>query len=294
MATAVDVSTADASSPAGALAAAHALSPVGKRPGLGRYLQQLWVRRHFITTLAVARVVARNHEDRLGVLWNVVRPLLLSLVYGLVFGVLLPKSTRPPNWTGFIVIGVIVFTFSSDCLTKGARSITRNLHIVRALHFPKALLPVAQTLEETIATLPAFGVLIVVVLATGENPAPRWLLILPVIALQAMFNLGLAFISARITTSIRDFAQLLPFITRLLFYLSGIFYDVRRFDSHQTLFFFVKMNPFHVYIALVRQALLGGAYAGPFMWLAGALWATVFMAAAFLVFWTSEERYGRE
>src|SRR3954453_11888979 len=277
MATAVDVSTADPHSSAAGLAAQHSLAPVGKRPPLGRYLQQLWVRRHFITTLAVARVVARNHEDRLGVLWNVVRPLLLSLIYGLVFGVLLPPSPRPSNWTAFIVIGVIVFTFSSDCLTKGSRSITRNLHIMRALHFPKALLPVAQTLEETIATLPAFIVLLVVVLATGADPKVTWLLLIPIVVLQGMFNLGFAFIAARITTSIRDFAQLIPFITRLLFYLSGIFYDVNKFHSPHVLFFFVKINPFHVYIALVRQALLGGDYAGPFMWLAGVLRATVFL-----------------
>jgi teichoic acid transport system permease protein len=294
MATAVDVSTADAPRSSAELAEQHSLAPVGKRPPLGRYVNQLWVRRHFITTLAVARVVARNHEDRLGVLWNVVRPLLLSLIYGLVFGVLLPASTRPSNWTAFIVIGVIVFTFSSDCLTKGSRSITRNLHIVRALHFPKALLPVAQTLEETIATLPAFVVLMVVVLSTGADPSVSWLLLLPIVVLQAMFNLGLAFVAARITTSIRDFAQLIPFITRLLFYLSGIFYDVNKFHSHHILFVFVKINPFHVYIALVRQALLGGHYAGPFMWAAGALWATVFLGVAFVIFWASEERYGRE
>ena len=294
MSTAVDVSAADAHRQAAELAARHSLSPVGKRPPLGRYVQQLWVRRHFITTLAVARVVARNHEDRLGVLWNVVRPLLLSLIYGLVFGVLLPASTRPRNWTAFIVIGVIVFTFSSDCLSKGSRSVTRNRNIVRALHFPKALLPVAQTLEETIATLPAFAILFVVVLATGADPALRWLLIIPVVVLQAMFNLGVAFVTARITTSIRDFAQLIPFLTRFLFYVSGIFYDVRKFHTHHTLFFFVKVNPFHVYIALARQALLGGHYAGRYMWMLGALWAAVFLVVAFLVFWAAEERYGRE
>src|SRR5947208_15738193 len=123
MATAVDVSPADAQPSPAELAARHSLAPVGRRPPFSRYLNQLWVRRHFITTLAVARVIARNHEDRLGVFWNVLRPLLLAAIYGLVFGVLLPSSTRPRNFTAFIVIGVIVFTFSGDAFTKGSRSI---------------------------------------------------------------------------------------------------------------------------------------------------------------------------
>jgi teichoic acid transport system permease protein len=295
MATALDVSPAGAPQPTPAeLADRYSLTPVGRRPPLGRYVSQLWKRRHFITTLAVARVIARNHEDRLGVLWNVLRPLLLALIYGVVFGVLLPSSTRPHNYAGFIVIGVIVFTYGGDCFTKGSRSITRNLHIVRALHFPKALLPIAQTLEETIATLPAFIVMVVIVAATGASPRVSWLLVIPAFLLQMVFNLGIAFFAARVTVSVRDFAQLLPFILRLLFYMSGVFYDVTKFHDHKWLFHILKVNPFHLFIALDRQALLGGHYATTSMWLMALGWAIGLALVMFLFFWRAEERYGRE
>ncbi|MFL6240010.1 MAG: ABC transporter permease [Actinomycetes bacterium] len=295
MATAVDVSPAGVPQPSpAALADRYALTPVGRRPPLLRYLNQLWVRRHFITTLAVARVIARNHEDRLGVFWNVLRPLLLAAIYGLVFGVLLPSSTRPHNFTAFIVIGVIVFTFSGDTFTKGSRSITRNLHIVRALHFPKALLPVAQALEESIATIPAFVVMVLIVLATGVTPNRHWIYIAPAFLLQAVFSLGLAFFAARVTVSIRDFAQLLPFILRMLFYLSGIFYDINRFTHPAWLVYFVKGNPFHIFIAIDRQALLGGHYAPKIYWAYALAWAVGLCTVMFLFFWRAEERYGRE
>lgn len=294
MATAVDVSPAGAQSSSAELADRYSLSRVGRRPPLGRYLKQLWVRRHFITTLAVARVLARNHEDRLGVLWNVLRPLLLAAIYGLVFGVLLPSNTRPHNFIAFIVVGVIVFTFSGDCFTKGSRSITRNLHIVRALHFPKALLPVAQTLEETIATIPAFIVMAIIVLSTGVTPNRHWIYVLPAFLMQAVFSLGLAFFAARVTVSIRDFAQLLPFILRLLFYLSGVFYDVNRFHHPHWLFHAVKINPFHLFIAVDRQALLGGHYASKEMWFIALAWAVGLCSVMFFFFWRAEERYGRE
>src|SRR4051794_14338662 len=274
--------------------ARYSLPPAGRPPPLGRYVSQLWTRRHFITTLAVARVIARNHEDRLGIFWNVLRPLLLATIYGLVFGVLLPSSTRPDNYTAFMVIGVIVFTFSGDCFTKGSRAITRNLHIVRALHFPKALLPIAQILEETIASLPAFVVMVVIVLGTGVSPRTNWLLVIPAFLLQVVFNLGLAFFAARTTVSVRDFAQLLPFIIRSLFYMSGVFYDVNKFDTHQWLFDIIKINPFHLFIAIDRQALLGGDYATTSMWLQAVGWAIGLALVMFLFFWRAEERYGRE
>ena len=295
MATTLDVSpTGNPQPPPAELADRYALTPVGRRPPLGAYLSQLWARRHFITTLAVARVIARNHEDRLGVLWNVLRPLLLAATYGLVFGILLPSSTRPHNFIAFIVIGVIVFTYSQDCFVKGARAITRNLHIVRALHFPKALLPIAQTLEEAIATLPAFVVMVVIVLSTGVNPSLYWLYIIPAFLIQTVFSLGLAFFAARVTVSIRDFAQLLPFILRLFFYMSGVFYDVDKFHTHKWLFHLVKINPFHLFIAIDRQVLLGGHYATRSMWLMAFGWAAGLVVLMAIFFWRAEERYGRE
>ena len=294
MATALDVNPAGVPQPTSEVAERYSLTPVGRRPPLGRYVSQLWTRRHFITTLAVARVIARNHEDRLGVFWNVLRPLLLATIYGLVFGVLLPSSTRPKNYIAFMVIGVIVFTFSGDCFTKGSRAITRNRNIVRALHFPKALLPVAQILEETIATLPAFVVMVAIVLGTGVSPTRNWLLLIPAFVLQMMFSLGLAFFAARATVAVRDFAQLLPFIIRSLFYMSGVFYDVNRFGEHKWLFDIIKINPFHLFIAVDRQALLGGHYATTEMWLMTVGWAIGFSLLTFLFFWRAEERYGRE
>ena len=290
-----------------AFAARHGLAPVGRRPGPGRYLRELWAHRRFVTELARARFVARNQEDRLGVAWNVVRPAIQAAVYGVVFGLLFASADRPANWIAFITSGVFVWTFSSQVATGGARAVTGNMGLVRALHFPRAALPVAATLTELFAQVPVVVVLLVIVALTGEPPSAYWLLVVPALAAQTLFNAGFTLVAARLTVHFRDFAQVLPFAMRLLFYLSGVFYTITRFPEWVRPL--VMANPFWCYIEMFREATIGRevtSHAGghatlppaqaldPAVWALGGGYAVVAVVAGLLFFWHAEERYGRE
>src|SRR5436190_22358997 len=112
------------------LAARYGLIRAGTRPALRAYLAALWQRRHFAWSLTLARFQATNSEDRLGLLWYGIRPLIQAAIYGVIFGLLLPKSTRPDNYVAFVVIGVFLFHYSSGCLVKGTKSIVRNISLV--------------------------------------------------------------------------------------------------------------------------------------------------------------------
>ncbi len=66
----------------------HNLHRVGARPGLVSYLKQAWARRDFAYELARSRIQASNQQNRLGMLWVVLRPTLNALMYGAIFGIL--------------------------------------------------------------------------------------------------------------------------------------------------------------------------------------------------------------
>jgi teichoic acid transport system permease protein len=287
-------------------AAVQGLKKLGGRPTLGRYLSQLWGRRHFATELAYSRFRAQNEEDRLGIGWTVLGPLINAAVYGLIFGLLLGKSTRPENFVPYLVTGVFVFQFFSNSLSGGAKAIIGNMGLVRSLHFPRAVLPISLVLQNAFALMPMMAVLAVIVLLTGEPLKASWLLVPPALLLFTMFNLGIAFIAARLTIHVRDLAQLIPFISRVLFYMSGVFFSVKLTVGSETgnaelLALVMEYNPVHIYIQLVRHGLLtpdpkeeAGAYATPDMWAMGAAWGVGLMILGFLYFWLAEERYGRE
>jgi teichoic acid transport system permease protein len=281
-------------SDAAEVAARYDLPRLGGRPALSRYLVQLWARRHFTVELARSRFQAETQQDRLGLAWVVIQPLINAAVYGTIFGFLLPGSTRPDNFVAFLVTGIFVFQFFASCFASGAKSITSNLGLVRALHFPRALLPVSVVLEQLFAFGPMLLVLGVLVLATGEPLAWTWVLVGPATALLTLFALGVAFVAGRLTIHARDFTQLIPFLTRVLFYTSGIFFSVDRITDNPWLRGLLGANPVHVYISLFRGALMADEPVDAYAWLAGVGWAVGAVLVGFLFFWNAEERYGRE
>lgn len=276
------------------LAQRYGLHRSASRPPLRVYLAKVWSRRHFTYTLARMRLQARNHEDTLGAFWNVLRPLLSAGVYFFVFGLLLRTAGGVHNKVGFICIGVFFFTFTSQCLTNGARAVTGSLGLVRALHFPRAVLPMATVLFEALSMISVVATLLAILLVTGERPSLAWLIIVPLLVVQTVFNTGLAFVAARITTHFRDFAQLLPFGTRIWFYLSGVFYDLDRFKKHPGVVKVLETNPAYDYVHIAREALLYDRMAAPKYWVLAGAWAVAFCLIGLVFFWKAEERYGRE
>lgn len=161
-----------ASQRAAAKAAEYGLVQFGGRPPLGAYIKELWNRRHFAFELAKSRFRAQNEANRLGMGWVVLNPLIQACVYGLIFGVLLSGTTgtKPENYIAFLVIGVFSFSFFSGCFTDGAKSIVSNRGLVRTLHFPRAVLPIATVLQKLMELVAMVLVMAIIVCFTGELP----------------------------------------------------------------------------------------------------------------------------
>jgi len=278
-----------------AVAAEAGLERVGARPPLHEYLAQLWERRQFAFTLSRFRIQAGLAENRLGLGWVVLRPTLNALMYGLIFGLILPASSRPPKFIPFLVAGVFIFEYFSRSLNAGARAVSSNASLVRSLSFPRMLLPLASVLQQLFELIPMVTVMCLIFVFMGEPVTWTWLLLVPVLLLMTLFNLGVALVTARLTVHLHDITQVIPIITRLLFYSSGIFYSLDLvLDKHQTLLEVAKLNPVYAYIALVRGVTLSGHESPGSLWWVAAIAAVVALAVGVVFFWRAEERYGRD
>lgn len=280
-------------------AAEASLQPVGRRPALSLYLRRVWASRYFLRKLSYLRYRASNTDELLGAGWNVLRPLLQAGVYSLIFGVILgvaPKAGGISHKVVFITAGVFVFSYTSSCITGGARSVTGNLNLIRALPFPRAVLPMSSVIVDALSTVPAYIALCFVGLVV-HAPSAAWLALIPMMALQTLFNIGMVFIVARITVHLRDFAQLLPFLTRIWFYLSGVFYALdatRTIRDHPAVLHLLKLNPPHAFMSIARDAVMQGHFGTTSDWLISTYWAVGALVVGFLFFWHAEEIYGRD
>ncbi|MEU2062961.1 ABC transporter permease [Streptomyces sp. NPDC013455] len=282
------------------LAAKYGLSVSGARPSLGEYVRQLWGRRHFILAFSQAKLTAQYSQAKLGQLWQVATPLLNAAVYFFVFGLILHASRGMSQdvYIPFLVTGVFVFTFTQSSVMSGVRAISGNLGLVRALHFPRASLPVSFSLQQLQQLLFSMIVLFVVAIGFGSYPSPSWLLIVPVLVLQFLFNTGLALIVARLGAKTPDLAQLMPFVLRTWMYASGVMFSIPIVleDRPAWIATVLQWNPAAIYMDLMRFALIDGYGAENLpdhVWAAAGGWAVLFAVGGFVYFWKAEERYGR-
>jgi teichoic acid transport system permease protein len=282
------------------LAAKYGLAVSGARPSLSEYVRQLWGRRHFILAFSQAKLTAQYSQAKLGQLWQVATPLLNAGVYYFIFGVILHASRGLSQdvYIPFLVTGVFVFTFTQSSVMSGVRAISGNLGLVRALHFPRASLPVSFSLQQLQQLLFSMIVMFVVAIGFGSYPSPAWLLIVPVLLLQFLFNTGLALIVARMGAKTPDLAQLMPFILRTWMYTSGVMFSINKMmeGRSEIAVRLLQVNPAAVYMDLMRYALIDGYGASnlpPHVWAIALFWAVVVFAGGFVYFWKAEERYGR-
>lgn len=275
------------------MASTAGLMEVGKRPPLGEYLATTWRMRMFALRLAGSRMVSSLLPNRLGVLWIVLKPLSLAIIYGVVFHFILSGAARPENFVQFIIVGVFIFEFFTGCFGSGSKAITSNTKLVQSFGFPRILLPISVIAEQAMRMIPVVLLLGILLLVLGEPISWSWLLVVPTLAVMGLFNLGVALVVARLSVRTRDVQQLVPIVSRVLFYASGIFFDVDgALAEYPVLLNIVHLNPIYEFIAIARDVLLDGYSAPLLAWIAAPIWAVVMLIGGVVFFWRAEERYG--
>jgi len=272
---------------------APGLQRAGARLPVEEYSRRLWQRRWFVVAYATASNSVGYERSFLGQLWQVLTPLLNIAVYYLIFGLLLHTNRGVPNFIAFLSVGVFLFSFCQSALVAGSRAITGNLGLVRALQFPRAVLPLSTTLVSLLQLVFSLIVLVPILLLSGVAPSVRWIQIVPAVALQALFCLGLSFTVARIASRVPDTTQLLPFVARVWMYGSGVMYSVQVFAKGHPSWVSAVLtnNPGYVYLALARHALLGVPVSS-MTWLVALAWGVGTLVLGYLYFWRGEEGYG--
>lgn len=285
------------------LAKQHGLQAMGVRPPFWSYCKDVLSRREFLMVLSRSKVEASNRNTYLGYIWSVLTPLLNSLVYVLIFGLLLGTREGMSNVIGFIVVGTFIYGFFSSSVMGASKSIKSNLRLVQSMQFPRVILPVSVIMSELLALIPAlvvmFGISQVSIGVTqgwDQIHPERWLLIIPALVLLFVFSTGIGLITAQLGAKIPDILNFLPFVIRIGMYASGVIFAIEHQISEGPLLTIMQNQPVAIYLNLGRQAMLSEASAQPGLssWMLGLVWAVLTFVIGFVIFWRDEARYGRD
>jgi ABC-type polysaccharide/polyol phosphate export permease len=173
---------------------------------------------------------AKYKGSVLGLAWSLAHPVMLMLVYLLVFSVMLKIQTADyEHYWLFLLAGLPVWVFFATSVQSASRSLLENANLIRKVRFPRQLLPLSMVATQLVG----FAVMLAVVVALSlvYVPAARdtvWLAI-PLAALAVCLVAGLSLAVASLNAVYRDVehlvaALLLPwfFLTPVLYSLEGI------------------------------------------------------------------------
>jgi ABC-type polysaccharide/polyol phosphate export permease len=268
-------------------------------------MRQLWAYRDLIYNLVARDLKVRYKNSVLGILWSLLNPLLMMLVFTFVFKVL-AGSSRLPAYPAFILSGVLAWNLFSSSVVGAIGSIVGNAHLIKKVYFPCEVLPISIVLSNLVNFLLALPVYFILATVLGRSPTP-WVLLLPfVILVQLFFTLGISFILATVNVFYRDTQIVMEVVLLAWFFMSPVFYSISevapggaRIGSLVLSSFDVQrwlriLNPMASIIASYRDVLYWGARPGIDFFLRTAVTTLFFLIVGYLIFLRFSPVFGEE
>ena len=220
-------------------------------------IAELWRYRHLFVVLIWRILKIRYQQTVIGVAWVVLQPLLLTLVFTVIFGVLIRMPTDGGQaYPIFVLSGLLVWQFVAQAFQQATNSIVGNAHLVTKIYFPRILLLLAAISASFVDFLCVLALTAVFMLAYGVVPGAAVLAFVPAILLAALTVLGLSLWLAALYVPFRDVGHLLPFFTQLWMFVSPVFYPLSLLPKEYELVY--ALNPLVVAVQTTRWALAGG------------------------------------
>src|SRR5699024_6521367 len=162
----------------------------------------------------------------------------------------------------------------------------KSRSMVASFHFPVGVVPISVGISNFLNGLVPVLVGVVVALLTQPKIAvPLSLVgIIPLYIMVNLFGLGCIFLGARFTSVIPDFKSVISLGTRALFFISGVFFTISRFDGHDSIQLLVTLNPVYQFLNAARICVLEGKFPTWEIWGYLGLWAIMLSLIGFVVF----------
>jgi lipopolysaccharide transport system permease protein len=222
-----------------------------------QYWHDIWRYRELLHILAWRDLAVRYKQTVIGVAWALIRPVLIMVVFTVVFGKIakLPAPGTAP-YAILVFAALLPWQFFSTALTESSNSLISNANLISKVYFPRLIVPAASVVTSFVDFLISFAIL--VLMMAGYRYWPDWrLLSLPlfiVLAFGAAIGAGLWLCALNV--EYRDFRFIVPFIVQFGLYVSPVGFSSSVVPEQWRLLY--SLNPMVGVIDGFRWAILKG------------------------------------
>jgi lipopolysaccharide transport system permease protein len=219
---------------------------------------ELWEYRGLLFFLVRRDILLRFQQTQIGLLWVVLQPLILMLIFYIIFGVFAKIPTGNLPYSLFFLSGFVVWQLFSQIVNNSSMSLVGNIAVLIKSYFPRLILPlstVPNALVDFVVCLVVF--LIFMILNKDFAITLRYLLLPVLLVITVLFSSGVGMLFGASMVVFRDMKNLLNFILMVWMYLTPIFYPLTIVPEKYRFLFY--LNPLTSIVQAFRWVLLGQA-----------------------------------
>jgi lipopolysaccharide transport system permease protein len=216
--------------------------------------QELWQYRELFFFFTWRDIKVRYKQATLGILWAIMQPLSMMVLFTVIFGRGLRLSSDGLPYPVFAFSGLMIWNFFSNSLQNAANSMVSNANIIRKIYFPRLIIPIASILTALFDVFFALIVWVVLIVYYHLSIDPTKLILIPLsILLAATTAFGIGTFLAALNVKYRDFQHALPFLIQFLMFVNPVVYSTKVFTDYPFLQKILELNPIAGAINMVRS-----------------------------------------
>ena len=209
------------------------------------YLELIWYK-------SIAELRAEAARAYLGFLWWIVEPIIYMLAFYIVFALIFERGGE--NFVPFLLCGLVTWKWFGSSVSQCANSITYNAGLMNQVYIPKYLFPAIVIVVGTIKFAVILALLLVFLVLYGITPTETWLFLPVILFIQLILIVAVSGLVAAIVPVVPDIKLILDNVLMLLFFLSGIFFDIKTVP--EDIRSILVLNPMAVIIDNLRVVLI--------------------------------------
>jgi lipopolysaccharide transport system permease protein len=214
-----------------------------------RYFQLLFYKAH-------ADLLTEASRYFIGYIWWVIEPVIDMVVYYLVFGIFLKRSTD--NFVPFLLIGLLAFRWFSVSIISGSNSIVLNKPLMNQVFLPKIIFPTVSVISNTFKYFITLSLLLIFLNIYGFSVFTPYIALPIIIFIQFVHILSITWLLGGLVPFYPDLRIAIDSFMRLIFFLSGIFFSVKSLNPKLQKILY--LNPMTVIIESYRNILMYGQW----------------------------------
>ena len=223
-----------------------------------RVFREVWTHRELLYFLVWRDLKVRYKQTALGVAWVVLQPLVMTIIFTIVFGRVVLVPTKGIPYPLFAYSGLVLWTFFSGAISVTSNCLVANAHLITKVYFPRFIIPLASTLGRLVDLFVSLVILVGLMLVYRIPASPHLAMVPLILILLTLFGLGFGLWTSAVNVKYRDVGLALPVLIQLWMFASPVVYPLSQVPPRWQKIF--SINPLVGILENFRSALFGTAF----------------------------------